>query len=54
MLLLELALRFLPSRALALKGGLGLIEGRPPLLELAFRLLTRVPVLAELLLHRGE
>ena len=51
---LELALRFLPSRALALEGGLSLREDGPLLLELALYLLTRAPLLAELILHRGE
>jgi hypothetical protein len=52
--LLELALRFLPSRALTLKGGLSLIEGGPLMLELTLHLLMHAPLLAKLLLHRGE
>jgi hypothetical protein len=44
---MELALRLLQSRALALEGG-------PLLLELSFRLLGHAPLLAELLLHCGE
>ena len=47
-------MRFLPSRALALEGGLSLREGGPLLLELALCLLTRAPLLAKLILHRGE
>jgi hypothetical protein len=39
---------------LALEGGLSLLEGRSLPLELALRLLTRTPLLAKLLLHRGE
>jgi hypothetical protein len=37
-----------------LEGGLSLLEGGPLLLELALRLLMRAPLLAKLLLHRGE
>jgi hypothetical protein len=51
---LELALHFLPSRALTLKGGLSLIEGGLLLLELTLHLLMHAPLLAKLLLHRGE
>jgi hypothetical protein len=53
-LLMELALRLLPGRALILEGGLSLLEGGSLPLELALRLLTRAPLLAKLLLHHGE
>jgi hypothetical protein len=49
-----MALRFLPGRAFALEGGLGLLEGRPLLLELSIRLLARAFLLTELLPHRGS
>jgi hypothetical protein len=53
-LLLELALCLLPSRVLALKGSLSLLEGRPLLLELGFCLLTCAPLLANCSSTRGE
>jgi hypothetical protein len=47
-------LGLLPGRALALEGGLSLLEGGPLLLELVFRLLTSALLLAKLLLHYDE
>jgi hypothetical protein len=46
---LELALRFLPGRALALEGSLGLLEGGLLLLEPSLCLLARALLLAKLL-----
>jgi hypothetical protein len=51
MLPLELALRLLPGRELALEGSLGLIEGGLLLLEMSLRLLMYTFLLAELLPH---
>jgi hypothetical protein len=51
---LELDLRFLPDRALALKGSLGLLEGGLLLLGPSLRLLARALLLAELLPHRSK
>jgi hypothetical protein len=51
---LELALRFLSGRMLAVEGGPSLLEGGPLLLKLGLRLLARAPLLLELLLHRGK
>jgi hypothetical protein len=51
---LRLALGLLLSRALALEGGLSILEGGPLLLELALHFLMCAPLLAKLLLHRGE
>jgi hypothetical protein len=39
---------------LTLEGDPSLLKGDPLLLELTFRWLTRAPLLANLLLHRGE
>jgi hypothetical protein len=47
-------LRLLPRHVLTLKGGLGLREGGPLLLELSLRMLARAPLLLELLLYHGE
>jgi hypothetical protein len=51
---LELALRFLPGRALVLEGSLGLLEDGLLLLELSLRLLACALLLAELLPHRNK
>jgi hypothetical protein len=53
-LLLELALHLFPPQTLALKGGPGLREGGPLLLELGLRLLARDLFLPEPILRRGE
>jgi hypothetical protein len=54
MLPLELALRLLPGRALALEGSLGLLEGGLLLLEMSLHLLMCTLLLAELLPHRSK
>jgi uncharacterized membrane protein HdeD (DUF308 family) len=53
-LLLELALRFLPGEVLALEGSLGLLEGGLLLLEPSLHLLACTLLLAELLSHRSK
>jgi hypothetical protein len=49
-----LALRFLPGRALALEGSLGLLEDGLLLLEPSLRLLARALLLEELVPHRSK
>jgi hypothetical protein len=53
-LLLELALRFLPGEVLALEGSLGLLEGGLLLMEPSLHLLACTLLLAELLSHRSK